>query len=395
MFKMKFKEFKWDVGELPFIWTQFDNPEGDRDIPGRLPFKLELDLSTGVLKQFPDELTSSSLESAYEKGSVVAGVVDENIASKPYVDDFINFLYETTKSKTFQGLDILEIGCGTGYLLSLIKNLGGNVTGIEPGEHALAAKEKYGVELIRDFFPSPKINGKFDLIIMSIVLEHFVDPVSLLSTIHPFLKENGKLIISVPNEEPFLQAGDLSVLFHEHYSYFTDVTLENTLNQSGFKSIRRSNGEYSGLLLSEAISDPNVKIDSQLIEFGYNLAHNFKAKASQNIQYIELFISKILNENKTLGIYVPSRMLNFLSLLNIDYSKIRFFDDNASIYEKYFPGFPIKIENRSDLFAENTNVVLIFSKTFGDRIKSVLSEGLPSSVELVTWSDLFESFENK
>ena len=388
---MKNEDFFWDVGQLPFIWSQLDSSEAS-DIPAALPFKLCVDKTTGVLRQFPDSSVQEALTLAYRKGSVLAGVVDESVASKPYVDDTIEFLLSSSPNKSLKDLSVLEIGSGTGYLLSVIKKNGARVLGVEPGQHGVSSGEKYNIEIINDFFPSEKIEGKFDIIILALVLEHFENPQKILSLIHPYLVNGGKVIITVPNEEPFLCAGDLSSLFHEHYSYFTKQSLTNTLNAGGFEVFEVEVGKRSGLLMASATVANGADVSNEKISFCIKEALSFKDLALVKAKNIQSFLEGHLSQDKSIGIYAPSRILNLLYLTGIPLERIRFFDDNPSIHGKFFPGFKQRIENRDDLMKNGSDIVLIFSKNFESKIKeSLLSSGLDEG-RVVTWSDLFGLF---
>ena len=49
------------------------------------------------------------------------------------------------------------------------------------------------------------------------------------------LKDNGKIFLSVPDCEPYLHAGDISLLLHEHWNYFTKETLETFVRENGLE----------------------------------------------------------------------------------------------------------------------------------------------------------------
>ena len=383
------QEFFWDFEELPFVWSELSNPENGSDIPNTLPFQLFVDESNGVLTQKSSNLIEESLEKAYENGSVIAGVMDDDSEGSAYADDFIAFFLESTCEKDISNLKVLEIGSGTGYLLSCIQKLGANVIGIEPGIHCLNAKEKYNVDVIHDFFPSDKIKEKYDVVVMSVILEHFKEPSDFLKLLHPYIKENGLLIISVPDEEPFIKAGDISTLFHEHYSYFTQDTLDSTLKVGGFRATEKKIGKYGGLLFRAAVTDIGCRVDPNEIVKGYDLAISYKRRAIAYIEKLKTYLEGIKQEGKTLGVYVPSRFINFLSVAKIDLKDIRFFDDNPSIKGKYYPGFNIPIETKKDLLSLPTDIVLIFSNAFGERIAESLSGKLPEDTQVITWKELF------
>src|SRR5207302_3453780 len=110
-----------------------------------------------------------------------------------------------------------EIGCGSAVILKKLKTLGfKDLTGIEPGNHTLTDGLD-DVKIVRDFFPSDKISAGFDLIFSFCVLEHIEEPSFFLKNCASQLKTTGKLIIGVPNCEPFLNTGDISIFLHEHF----------------------------------------------------------------------------------------------------------------------------------------------------------------------------------
>jgi 2-polyprenyl-3-methyl-5-hydroxy-6-metoxy-1,4-benzoquinol methylase len=116
-------------------------------------------------------------------------------------------------------------------LQSLNTAFDGWVVGVEPGDAYRAYAELQGIEM----HPSiealiERKSPKFDLVSMMHVLEHLPDPVATLQQIREnLLDPEGVLLIEVPN-------------FYVHDSYelahltcFTPNTLEQTLNQAGYR----------------------------------------------------------------------------------------------------------------------------------------------------------------
>ncbi|MFM6053078.1 MAG: class I SAM-dependent methyltransferase, partial [Sphaerospermopsis kisseleviana] len=109
--------------------------------------------------------------------------------------------------------------------------MGADVMGIEPGIHGQAGSQRFGVPVVRDFFPSSKVSRSFDIITAFFVLEHLRDVQNFLMNIREHLKNDGILFLSVPDCEPYLAHGDISFLFHEHWNYFTEQSLYAVLTQ--------------------------------------------------------------------------------------------------------------------------------------------------------------------
>ena len=106
---------------------------------------------------------------------------------------------------TWQGLNVLEIGCGEGHLCSILSYAGANVTGIDYSENQIdRARNRYPatnyeapVFMVADF---KKDTQKYNVVVMQGVLEHFDCPWDDLSWIMDNLLEpSGSCLLSVPN----------------------------------------------------------------------------------------------------------------------------------------------------------------------------------------------------
>jgi 2-polyprenyl-3-methyl-5-hydroxy-6-metoxy-1,4-benzoquinol methylase len=127
---------------------------------------------------------------------------------------------------------ILEIGCGSGYILDhLQKNGFMNVSGVDSSKNFL----KY----YKNIKKSTKLivqKNKYDLILLLDVIEHVRKEETLLKKIYAMLKQDGILIISAP-AYGFLWShhDDLN----KHYRRYTKSSLNVILNKNNFL-IKRS-----------------------------------------------------------------------------------------------------------------------------------------------------------
>ena len=100
------------------------------------------------------------------------------------------------------GRTLLDVGCGEGYLGTILAARGYRVTGIERA----TAHPPAGVELIQADLDQalPDLAGrKFDHILCADILEHLRDPAALLEQLRSFLSPSGVLIASLPNSGNF------------------------------------------------------------------------------------------------------------------------------------------------------------------------------------------------
>ncbi|WP_300369853.1 class I SAM-dependent methyltransferase [Brachyspira sp.] len=92
---------------------------------------------------------------------------------------------------------VCEIGAFDGLLLNIFKKNGSDVYGYELNDNArYYAKKKYDIKLEPNFLES---TNKYDIIILSHVIEHFKNPFEILLKVKDILEDNGHLYIEVPN----------------------------------------------------------------------------------------------------------------------------------------------------------------------------------------------------
>lgn len=116
--------------------------------------------------------------------------------------------WEYTKALPYiqKGDKVLEIGCATGLFLTQMKEKGAEVEGIELNHSALEIARKAGFtvhdKLIEDFAPDNA--GKYDAVCFFQVLEHITEVKPFLDNVLKVVRKGGKIIIAVPNSNPYL-----------------------------------------------------------------------------------------------------------------------------------------------------------------------------------------------
>lgn len=96
---------------------------------------------------------------------------------------------------------ILEVGCGTGALLSKLSQLcqNGEVVGMDLySEAAVLARKRTGCRVVAGDILNPPELGLFDVIGAFDVIEHLDDPGVALNGLMKFLKPEGRIVLTVP-----------------------------------------------------------------------------------------------------------------------------------------------------------------------------------------------------
>jgi 2-polyprenyl-3-methyl-5-hydroxy-6-metoxy-1,4-benzoquinol methylase len=96
----------------------------------------------------------------------------------------------------------LEIGCGNGRVLLLLRNAGWNVRGLELSDFlATAVQETLGIKVHTANFLQyhQREKGGYNLVVLRHVLEHLTDCVSTLTSINTLLAPGGHAVMEFPN----------------------------------------------------------------------------------------------------------------------------------------------------------------------------------------------------
>lgn len=136
----------------------------------------------------------------------------------------------------------LEVGSSTGIFLSLLKQQGWEVQGIEPSKPAASAAQKRKIPTIVATFENADIlQNSFDLIIFNHVLEHMANPREVLQKANAILKKDGLIFIDAPNfgglSARILGSSWQYILPKEHRWHFTPQALSLLLEKAGFKML--------------------------------------------------------------------------------------------------------------------------------------------------------------
>ncbi len=197
---------------------------------------------------------------------------DEEINSlykNEYHNNIKNKLFETAKSKMryarslsqfnfikqtidLKNKDICEIGAFDGLLLSLFKKNNNNVFGYELNDDARNyAKKKYNIDLKENFLES---KSKYDIIILSHVIEHFREPIEILIKIKSMLKEGGFIYIEVPNSPMPNECSYEMLMRYLNTEHIVNFNMDNLIKFAESANLKIIRSEYNNY---------NVNIDNE------------------------------------------------------------------------------------------------------------------------------------
>lgn len=348
---------------LPFYFEATKKPDND-GFPQIFPFKVLFNKKLGMFTQVRTKPLAKILNKAYLTGTMLSGGMNDAYIGKERVDAAVKFIKDYGMIKS--GQTVLEIGCGEGQVLHYLADMGLLCTGLEPGPQ-IKTVDSRKIRIIKDFFPSSKLDNKYDLILHFGVIEHITNPVKFLRDQAKFLKEDGEIICGFPNCEPDLNAGDISLFLHEHYNYFSKDSFERTANLAGFSLVKIEESPGGGMLhakIKKKYHDQK-KTDRKL----FTTPQEFRKKANKLMSDMKTFFDGSSQED--IAIYCPLRCMNLLYYVGV--SQVRLIDDNPTLHNKFLPTFKKRIENFNELKKKPPKKILIYSKTYDRAIKKKIN----------------------
>jgi 2-polyprenyl-6-hydroxyphenyl methylase/3-demethylubiquinone-9 3-methyltransferase len=197
-----------------------------------------------------------------------------------YIVDQIaaEFTRDITANLPFNGLKILDIGCGGGLLSEPMARLGANVVGADAAERNIPVAKIHaqnsGLEIDYRHTSAEEIaktSEKFDVVLNMEVIEHVADPLGFLTACKQLLKPNGLMLCSTINRNPksYLMAiiGAEHVMrwlpkgTHDWNKFITPDELFDLLKNAGFTPVDRKGFVFNPLKWSWAISNQDLSVN--------------------------------------------------------------------------------------------------------------------------------------
>ncbi len=143
-----------------------------------------------------------------------------------YFQKYLGELIDLLTEKKFHKEKIVEIGCGKGFFLEMLRDSGFDVVGFDP---AYSGGKSY---VIKDYYSDKYSHLDADLIILRHTLEHILYPLQFLQAIANAAKSCAKIFIEVPSFEWIENKRAFWDIFYEHCNYFTVESLASLFHNS-------------------------------------------------------------------------------------------------------------------------------------------------------------------
>ncbi len=268
---------------------------------------------------------------------------------------------------------ILEVGCGDGWLVRRLREIGfTQVYGIDPSQ-AARANETEGITCgyFPDDLPAELRATKFDLVVTRHVLEHIETPRPFVTALREATSTAGQLWIEVPDLTETIRRGLWSNFYQLHCGYYCAETLDTLLGGAGMRCIGGTIVEvFGGSLLRRYIH-------------GYARPTTSPARCIEISARVAAFQQQLAALAERLpggavGYGAAERTAVTLGHAPLLASRLtRLYDGNPLLAGRYLAGTSLPILPKEELFAQAPGVVLLFAISNASEILAEWKRRLP------------------
>ena len=285
-----------------------------------------------------------------------------------------------------KSIKIADIGCANGGLLKELKNLGfNNLVAIDPSLACIEiTKAEVGCEAYQySIFDINSAVGKFDLIILSHVLEHILDIESTIEKLNTLLVDGGMVYVECPDAQNYAKVihAPYQEFNTEHINHFNETSFSNLFSifnyakiDTGTKTMKiASDDDYYavyGLFKKSNKAGHGVVFDNAIIN-----------GISEYIQKSDLIYNNVINEIAKIDEGITIALFGIgqfaFKLLADSVLKHRrnllLFDNNVLNVGKSINGFPIHHGKEiTSILTDKETVIVITSLIHEKDIKAGL-----------------------
>lgn len=259
---------------------------------------------------------------------------------------------------------VVEIASNDGYLLQYFLAQGIPVLGIEPAHNVAEAAVQKGIPTVVRFFGEKAArdlvaNGRqADLIIGNNVLAHVPDLNGFVRGLKTLLDKHGVITLEFPHLMRLMEENQFDTVYHEHFSYFSLLTIRKLFNRHGLKvfDVDELATHGGSLRIYAAHEDDNLKPIGNRVEelllreekAGFTSLEHYLAFGEQvkqtRQQLVKFLIAAKEEKRSVVGYGAPAKgntLLNYCGLGTnlIDYTV----DRNPHKQGHFLPGSHIPI----------------------------------------------------
>jgi len=289
-----------------------------------------------------------------------------------------------------QNTSVIEIASNDGYLLKHFKEKNIPLLGIEPASNIAEIAEKHGIKTINKFFGLETANElkesgyNADILLAINVLPHVPDLHNFLKGIKMILKKDGVLILQFSTYMiPFLQTTEFDSIYHEHFSYFSLLSIEKILStfdleifdvkelsiHGGSLRLYVKNANNSNYMIQQSVNELRKKENNCGLSVISEYTKFSKRVDDIKLKICDFFFSAKRDGKKVVCYGAPAKGNTMLNFCGIDKDLIEYVVDISPHKQGlYLPGTHIQIKHPDIIRKTKPDYVVILAWNFKEEI---------------------------
>jgi hypothetical protein len=289
---------------------------------------------------------------------------------------------------------VMELASNDGYLLQYFVQSKIPCLGIEPAANVAKAARERGVETEVMFFGTDtaqklKAAGKMaDLVLGNNVLAQIPDLNSFIAGLPYVLKPQGTVTFEFPHLQRLFEGNQFDTIYHEHFSYFSLITIEAIFARHGLKVFDVEElWTHGGSLRvygrhvaddSRPETDRLRELRARELAAGYNRVETYtrfeqQVRATKH-RILDVLIKAKRDGKRIVGYGAPGKGNTLLNYCGIRRDFIDFtVDRNPYKHGKFLPGTHIPIHPPEALDEAKPDYIFILPWNLKDEIIAQLS----------------------
>ena len=271
---------------------------------------------------------------------------------------------------------VLEAGSNDGTFLKEIRNFSNSkVLGVDPSRNIsnIANKKKLNTFIGYFNFENSKLienkYGKADIIYGANVFNHVDDNLDFLNGVNYLLKDDGVLILEVPDLNSLISKVGFDTIYHEHRHYYSEKSLNKILKQKKFYIFKIEKISYMAGSIRVFARKNKSSLNKKLSSINLSDFKIFKKKIKFVSDKIISFVqNENLNKKKIFGLGAATKGNTLLNYCKFTEKNISYILDKSKLkINKYTPGSGIKIVDEKKF--KNIESILILPWNITNHLK--------------------------
>jgi len=282
--------------------------------------------------------------------------------------------------KPILNIQVMEIGCNDGTLLSNFARSGINHLGIDPSANVVEVARKKGVNAQVDFFgyeTAQRIkftSGEFDLILAANVICHIPDMNDFAMGIAHLLAPDGRFIFEEPYAGDVLTKVSYDQFYDEHVYIFSCISVSKIFEKFNLELIDARHQDTHGGSMRYTIArkgsrkiktSAREQIALEVLQGLDNIAayHEFAKKCEVRKNELRGLLCDLKSNGKTIAGYAAtSKSTTILNYCGIDSKLIEFVSDSTPEKQGTFmPGSGIPVVTPEFLRERKPDYIVLFA----------------------------------